>query len=82
MTQYPPHFMVVDEDGMPQGVVDVEQLRRDASLLAYQFAASSGDNAELDRLGVEWSRKLTGAYYGECSAERSRCWSAKSSSRC
>lgn len=62
--KYPPHMMIVDEDGVPQGVVDVEQLRRDASLLAYQFAASSGDNAELDRLGVEWSSKLTGAYYG------------------
>lgn len=64
MTQFPPHLLIIGEDGTPNGVLDVERLRQDASLLAYEFAAASGDNAELDRIGVKWSNRLSGAYYG------------------
>ncbi len=64
MTEYPDFIPTVDADGSPHGVLDVRRLRLDASLLAYEFAAASGDSDELDRLGVKWANKLTEPYYG------------------
>lgn len=58
MSATPDRFMVIGDDGVPRGIVELADLQADATRLMYQMAAAAGDDAEVDRIGVEWSARL------------------------
>ncbi|WP_454194325.1 hypothetical protein [Nocardia sp. Marseille-Q1738] len=58
MTATPDHFMVIGDDGVPRGVVDLAEMQANATRLMYQLAAAAGDDAEVDRISTEWAARL------------------------
>ncbi|PPJ24150.1 hypothetical protein C5E45_28300 [Nocardia nova] len=51
-------MFVVGKDGAPRGMVDVDRLQSDATLLMYEMAAAAGNDAAVDRIGIEWAARL------------------------
>ena len=68
MNDTPPKFMVVGDDGVPRGIVELADLQSDATRLMYEMAAAAGNDAELDRIGFEWSARLDPDAMGYVSA--------------
>ncbi|HEY9416623.1 MAG TPA: hypothetical protein VIQ30_17845 [Pseudonocardia sp.] len=68
MNDTPPRFMVVGDDGVPRGIVELADLQSDATRLMYEMAAAAGNDAELDRIGFEWSARLDPDAMGYVSA--------------
>lgn len=62
MPDIPENIIVLGKDGLPSGLLDVEQLRADAEHLMYEMAAASGDEAALARVADRWSAQHPGDY--------------------
>lgn len=51
------HYLIVGEDdGLPRGMVDIDRLQSDATVLMYRLAAVAGDDAALERVSQDWLR--------------------------
>ncbi|WP_433681931.1 hypothetical protein [Nocardia sp. CA-119907] len=50
--------MVVGDDGIPRGVVDLAELQSAATILMYQYAAAAGDDDAIDTVSIEWLAKV------------------------
>lgn len=53
MSEIPDHFMIVNEDGSPRGMVKRDLVLSDAVRLMYALGATAGDDAETDRVAAE-----------------------------
>lgn len=54
MNTPPSHAMIINSDGTPRGVADVDRIQSDATILMYQYAAAAGNDSAVDAVGVEW----------------------------
>ncbi|WP_051756043.1 hypothetical protein [Nocardia sp. NRRL WC-3656] len=63
-----PTYVVVGDDGAPRGIVDVDKIQANATLLMYELSAAAGDDAEVDRICAEWAARLDPDAMGYTSA--------------
>lgn len=68
MNDTPDRFMVVGDDGVPRGIVELADLQANATRLMYEMAAAAGNDAELDRIGMEWTTRLDPDDFGYTAA--------------
>ena len=68
MNTPPSHAMIVNEDGTPRGMADIDRIQSDATLLMYDMAAAAGDDAAVDAVSIEWIEKLDPDSMGYVSA--------------
>lgn len=64
----PEHVMVVDDDGTPTAVVNVDQMQINAVTLAYDMARHCGDHDALDQVSAEWLTKIGPDGFGYAAA--------------
>ncbi|MGV9331060.1 hypothetical protein [Nocardia sp. NPDC003726] len=50
MPEVPERLLLLGEDGMPRGVVDVAELQSKATILMYALAAAAGDHEAVERV--------------------------------
>ncbi|WP_062984613.1 hypothetical protein [Nocardia anaemiae] len=50
----PTAFMVVGDDGLPRGFVDLDKLQDAATILMYRYAAAAGDDDAIDAVSIDW----------------------------
>ncbi|WML64759.1 hypothetical protein [Rhodococcus sp. AH-ZY2] len=50
----PSHAMIVDDDGQPRSVVDIDRMQSDSIELAYEMAMHCGDEDALDAISSKW----------------------------
>ncbi|WP_280246345.1 hypothetical protein [Nocardia abscessus] len=60
--------MVVGDDGVPRGMVNLPELQGDATRLMYALCAVAGDDAAVDRVSVEWLESVDEDEMGYLSA--------------
>lgn len=68
MTENPSHAMIVNDDGTPRGVIDIDKMQADATILMYEMAAAAGDDDAVDAVAVEWVERLDADSMGYVSA--------------
>ncbi|MFI9537472.1 hypothetical protein ACIG56_30045 [Nocardia fusca] len=68
MSATPDKFMVVGDDGVPRGIVELADLQANATRLMYEMAAVAGNDAELDRIGMEWTARTDPDDFGYTTA--------------
>ncbi|MBY3989141.1 hypothetical protein HQO84_16730 [Rhodococcus fascians] len=68
MSTPPSHAMIVNDDGTPRGVADIDRIQSDATLLMYDMAAAAGDDDAVDAVAIEWTQKLDPDSMGYTSA--------------
>lgn len=54
-------ILTVDETGAPRGVVSVNALATQGTLMMYEYARAAEDPAELQRITQEWAGRITDA---------------------
>lgn len=54
----PSHAMILDDDGMPSAVMNIDKMQSDSIILAYEMAASCNDKIALDALSAHWLEKV------------------------
>lgn len=50
----PEHAMLVDDDGQPLGMMDINRMQSDSIEMAYEMAMHCGDADALDALSGKW----------------------------
>lgn len=65
----PSEAFIVGDDGTPKGHIDLDRLQADATMLAYELAATAGDDAATDRVAEDWMAATGDAdYFGYVAA--------------
>lgn len=65
------HFLI-DDDGRPLGMFDVDLIQADATALAYALAVAANDRSELERVSSEWLQRVGAAGFGYVAAAAMR----------
>ncbi len=68
MDQNPTHAMIVNGDGTPRGVADVDRIQADATIMMYEMAAAAGNDAAVDAVAIAWVQRLDSDSMGYVSA--------------
>ncbi|MEZ5151677.1 hypothetical protein [Rhodococcus zopfii] len=50
----PEHAMLVDDDGHPLGMMNIDRVQSDSIEMAYEMAMHCGDEDALDALSAKW----------------------------
>ncbi|BCF81649.1 hypothetical protein RQCS_11940 [Rhodococcus qingshengii] len=50
----PEHLTILDDNGIPDAIVNVDVIQMTATRLMYDMAANSGDTAALDQISVRY----------------------------
>lgn len=64
----PRHVMVLDDNGMPMAVMNVDEIQSQSIKLAYEMGAVCGDPAALDALSAKWVAHLGPDAFGYVAA--------------
>lgn len=67
-TELPDQILVTDDDGSPLSIIDVDKMQSDSTRLMYEMAASAGDDAATDAIGIAWAAALHPDQMGYVSA--------------
>lgn len=67
-TTPPSEAIIIGDDGLPVGHVDLDQLTSDATLLMYEMAAAAGDDAATDQVAIRWTSTHDPDYFGYLAA--------------
>ncbi|NKR31343.1 hypothetical protein GS504_20730 [Rhodococcus hoagii] len=54
----PQHAMIVDDNGAPVGMLDIDQMQSDSIALGYDMARNSHDDQALNEVSARWLAKL------------------------
>ncbi|MDJ0359706.1 hypothetical protein [Rhodococcus sp. H29-C3] len=68
MNETPSHAMIVNGDGTPRGIADIDRIQSDATLMMYDMAAAAGDDDAVDAVSIAWIAKLDSDSMGYVSA--------------
>lgn len=68
MIEMPSEAIIIGDDGLPIGHIDIDRLQADATCLMYEMAASAGDDTATDQVGAKWATTNEPDYFGYLSA--------------
>ncbi len=54
----PSHAMIVDDNGQPLSVMDIDRMQSDSIELAYEMAMHCGDQDALDAIAAKWLTRV------------------------